>query len=122
MTTASLVNHSTVISLLLLPKASRPVRVRTKLDNHCITVLAGCYLYSLLVIPEFTLNAISLYVGYYNSNRLKYYMRRLIDNNLLTLSGNKYRITATGIEAVKEISLTMDQLVYDFCSRYDIVL
>ena len=122
MTALSEVDHSTVISLLLLPKASRAVRIRTKLDNHCITVLAGCYLYSLLVVPEFTLNAISLYVGYYNSKRLKAFMVRLVSNNYLTLSGNKYRITSAGIDAVKEISIAMDQLVYEFCNKYDIVL
>ena len=122
MTALSEVDHSTVISLLLLPKASRAVRIRTKLDNHCITVLAGCYLYSLLVVPEFTLNAISLYVGYYNSKRLKAFMVRLVSNNYLTLSGNKYKITAAGIDAVKEISIAMDQLVYEFCNKYDIVL
>ena len=122
MTTAGFGDHITAVRMLLLPKASRSVRVRGELDNHCVTVLSGCYLYSLYVSVEFTLNAIRLFVGYYNARRLKAFMVRLVSNNYLTLSGNKYRITAAGIDAVKEISLTMDQLVYDFCNKYDIVL
>ena len=122
MTTAGFADRITAVRMLLLPKASRSVRVRGGLDNHCVTVLSGCYLYSLYVSGEFTLNAIRLFVGYYNARRLKAFMVRLVSNDYLTLSGNKYKITAAGIDAMKEISLTMDKLVYDFCSKYDIVL
>ena len=122
MTTANTADHITAVRMLLLPKASRAVRVRGGLDNHCVTVLSGCYLYSLYVSCEFSLNAIRLFVGYYNARRLKAFMVRLVSNNYLTLSGNKYKITAAGIDAVKEISIAMDQLVYEFCNKYDIVL
>jgi len=122
MTTAIKAITMTSVCELLMARATRPLRQRCKIATHGVTILIGCYLYSLLIAPEFTVNGIKVLVTYYNDKRLRYYMNRFVDNNLLDLSGNKYRITAAGIDAVKEISATMDQLVYEFCNKYDIVL
>lgn len=103
-------------------KSSRSVRDQYELNTHAITILVACYLYSCFVNSLFCHSHIRMYLGVYNSEKIKRYLLLLVDKGLLTQSGTKFSMTDTGIQAIEEISQNSESLIYEFCSKYGIEL
>jgi hypothetical protein len=116
------IDTGTIVKLLLTHRSSKQVRDRYKLNTHHITVLFGCYLYVTTVKDKFTLTGIRRFVSYYSHYRLIGYIDRLVSIDLLNLSGRYYSITDKGYQAIEEISNTNDKVIYEFCSKYNIIL
>lgn len=121
MTHANNINISSVISMLLTGKASKQTRVKYKLNIHSITVLLGCYILSLSK-DKYTLYNILYLIGYYNTHKLRYYLGKLISNDLLTFSGRHYSLTSEGYQVINDICIQYDNVIYQFCNKYNIDL
>ena len=123
MTTASNINTHTILTLLLRNKSFQPIRAKYKINYHCITVLIACYVYSLYIRNEYTINGIYVMIGYFSRQRLIRYFNSLVSNNLMTLAGpRKYKLTPEGIHVIQSISVNMDQILYKFCNDHNIEL
>ena len=121
-------NIPTILFLLLAYRSSMTIRQRYRLNTHHITVLIGCYFYSKQVNDTFTISSIVSFVTSYNHNRIKRYINDLIGCGLITQAGmsgtkiNKYTITQVGLNVINELSNKADQIIYDFCRKYNIEL
>ena len=116
------VNH-TILLLLLRNKSFRQVSKQYHINYNCLNTLLSCYVYCSCVKDVFSINSIVSFTGYYNHKLTKVYIDQLIINRLITLAGaNKYRITEQGRQAVQTIQDNYNNVLYQFCNKYDIVL
>jgi hypothetical protein len=123
MTTANNINEHTILTLLLRNKSFQPIRAKYKINYHCITVLLACYVYSVYIRDEYSINAICLLIGYFSRQRLIRYFDSLVSNNLIALAGpRKYKLTPEGFHVIQSISVNMDQILYKFCNDHNINL
>lgn len=122
MTTYAHIDISTIVHSFIRSQCYRTVRARHKISYNCITVLLGCYLFTLYQGRTFKLTPLSKFVGYYSYHLFVKYINRLVSNDLLISSGREYSITELGYSAVAEISNNNDNILYTFCSKYNIEL
>ena len=123
MTTASNINIHTILTLLLRNKSFQPIRAKYKINYHCITVLLACYVYSVYIRNEYSINGICLLIGYFSRQRLIRYFDSLVSIGLITLAGpRKYKLTPEGFQVIQSISVNMDQVLYKFCNTHNIEL
>ena len=122
MTTVNPINQSTIIHFLLRSRSYQSIRAKYKINYNCITFLLSCYVYSLYVDEYFNSTRIYKFVHYYQYHLVKRYLDQLISCNLINLSGRKYSLTDLGLSAIEEISNNNDNVLYSFCSKYNIEL
>jgi predicted transcriptional regulator len=121
-TTYNTINVNTIAMLFNRSKSYRLIRMQYQVNYNCITVLLGCYLYSITVNQCFRKYHVFKFVGYYSNQLFSRYIDKLVVSNLLNLSGKYYSITQAGYKAIEEISNTNDKVLYEFCNKYNIVL
>jgi hypothetical protein len=117
----------TVLSLLLHHRSSITVRQRYHLNTGHITVLIGCYVYHTYINKEFAIGSLVKLITSYNHKRIKRYIDDMIKCNIITLArsarkANYYTITDTGLSVILEISKKYDNVMYEFCNKYNIEL
>jgi hypothetical protein len=123
MTTVKHINTHTILTLLLRNKSFQPIRAKYKINYHCVTVLLACYVYSMYIRNEYTINGICVMIGYFSRQRLIRYFDSLVSIGLITLAGpRKYKLTPEGFQVIQSISVNMDQVLYKFCNDHDIEL
>ena len=97
----------------------RPLRWKYKLTINELIILNGMYIYNKLVSSDFSRNNIKTFVGYFNSNKIKYYVGSLIDKDCIYRSGvlngyDRFKITPKGIEVVSDIDNCYDLALKKF--------
>jgi len=121
-------NTNIILYILLNYKSSIAVRQRYKLNTHHMTALASCYIYYKYVNNIFAVNSVASVTRSYSHKRMKRYINDLIGCGLITQAGmsgtkiNKYTITQVGLNVINELSNKADQIIYDFCRKYNIEL
>ena len=122
MTTATNINTQTILSFVFGAKSTKLIRDQYNINMHVITVLFACYVCSEYISKEISLKSLNSVIGYYNHKRIKVYLSSLVDNNMLTFSGRKYTLTNQGYKTIEDISNNYDNVIYQFCSKFNIEL
>lgn len=125
--TTPITSHlSTIITLWLRNRAYRQVASQYHISYKCITVLLTCYLYSCVVKDKFTFTNIYKLLSAYKYHILSIYMNELIRVEMITLAGSGtfkyYKLTELGYNTIQGISVKADELLYEYCNKYNIEL
>ncbi len=113
----------TILTYLLRNRSFRPVKLKYNINYNQVTVLCGIYIYTLYVKNEFSLHQIFKFVRIFSYKNMLAQLNRLENNKLISLAGvKKYRITQTGIDAVNLLLSSYDNILYEFCNKYNVVL
>ena len=127
MTTPILVDPSTIVNVQLVYRYIRPVKLRHGISFHCLLVLLSAYLLNRYGKNKYhSINSV-VKIGYFNNNKTKYYLNKLIDKGFINSSIDKfnritYFITQAGVNVVGEIQESYDLTLFRFCSKYNIEL
>jgi hypothetical protein len=67
------------------------------------------------------------FIGYYNLNKVKYYLGSLQNKNMIQIAEvikgyNRYKLTQLGIEVMDEIDGSFERCLHDWFSKYNINL
>jgi hypothetical protein len=67
------------------------------------------------------------FIGYYNLNKIKYYIGSLQVKGMITItevihSYNRYKPTPLGLSVINDKSGSFDRCLYEWFNRYSIVL
>ena len=89
--------------------------------------LNGMYLYCKHVSTCMSQDACLKFIGYYNLNKIKYYLGSLQGKGMIEIaevihSYNRYKLTPLGISAVNYIDESFDRCLYDWFNKYGICL
>jgi hypothetical protein len=108
-------------------KLIRPTRRKYRLSVNTIVILNACYLFHKYKGSIFTINQIYLFVGYYNVNRINYYIPLLISKGYIIQSDiikdiKYYRITLAGIEVINYFHATYQAQLSKFLQSHKIDL
>ena len=119
-------NDTISLSLFLVHQSSLPVRRQYNIHTSHITALFGIYFYCKYINDTFTIHAIIPIIRSFSHNRLIKYVDTLVNSKLIekvsNIPYNRYMITQAGEEAIKSIIDNHSVLVFEFCSKYNIVL
>jgi len=119
-------NISLLLSSFLCYRSSALIRNEYSINTYHITALIGAYIYCKFINDTFTIHKLEPVIRSYSHTRLKTYINRLKDCGLIKLVSNipynRYTITQAGEEAIKSIIDNHSVLVFEFCSKYNIVL
>ena len=123
MTTVKGINLFTITTFYIRSQCFRTIRTKHGINYQCITVLLACYLYTISKgVNEFNITPVYKFTSYYAYPLFNRYMSKLLDSNLINLSGRKYSITELGYSAIQEISDNNNNVLYSFCNKYNIEL
>ena len=105
----------------------KPVRRKYKLTINEIIFLNGMYLYCMHESTCMSHDACLKYIGYYNLNKVKYYLGSLRAKGMIQLAEvihgyNRYRLTELGISAVRHINASFESCLYVWFNKYGISL
>jgi hypothetical protein len=89
----------------------RPTRNKYKLPVNEVVILNACYLYHKYKGSIISMRQLFLFVGYYNKNRLIWYVNDLISKGYIERSDiikgiEYYRITMGGVEVIDYFNST----------------
>ncbi len=88
----------------------RPIRYKYNLTINEIIILNGMVIYNKMVSSSFTANIIKKYIGYFNSNKINYYIKSLEKKGYIVLSDimasgyNRYKLTELAIDSIDSIT------------------
>jgi len=105
----------------------KPIRRKYKLTINEIIFLNGMYLYCKHVNTCMSQDACLRFIGYYNLNKIKYYIGSLLGKGMIEIaevinSYNRYKPTILGISVINEINGSYESCLYDWFSKYNICL
>lgn len=85
------------------------------------------YLYRKHVSTCFSKDACLRFIGYYNLNKVKYYLGSFQGKGMIELAEvikgyNRYRLAPLGISAVNDINESFERCLYDWFNKYGICL
>jgi hypothetical protein len=105
----------------------KTIRRKYQLTINEIIFLNGMYLYCRHVNTCMSQDACLRFIGYYNLNKVKYYISSLQTKGMIQIaeiihSYNRYRLTPLGISAVNDINDSFDRCLYDWFNKYSISL
>jgi len=103
----------------------KPVRRKYRLTINEVIFLNGMYLYCRHVSTCISHSGCVRFIGYYNLNKVKYYIGSLQDKGMIeiaeVLRGNiMYRLTSKGVCAIDEISHSFEMCFQNWFNKYDI--
>lgn len=104
----------------------RPCRKKYNMTINELLVLNGIYIYTLIQKTEFTMNAIYLFMGYYNRRRMGYYIDRLLNKHGCIVYHNTigkyvyYRISVKGFDIVKELFDNFEIVQQKFLQKWNV--
>jgi hypothetical protein len=113
--------------LLNLFRGLKPIRRKYKLTINEIIFLNGVYLYCKHESTCISQDACHRFIGYYNLNKVKYYIGSLLEKNMIQLAEvikgyKRYRLTQLGISVIEDINSSFDRCLYDWFNKYNIEL
>jgi hypothetical protein len=105
----------------------KSVKRKYNLSINEIMFLNGMYLYLKHVRTWMSQDACVKFIGYYNLNKVKYYLGSLQGNGMIEMAEiikgyNRYRLTHQGIIAVNDIRGSFERCLYDWFNKYGICL
>ena len=105
----------------------KPIRRKYKLTINEIIFLNGMYLYCKHVNTCMSQDACLRFIGYYNLNKIKYYIGSLRGKGMIEVaevinSYNRYKPTILGISVINEINGSYESCLYDWFNKYNICL
>ena len=85
------------------------------------------YLYCKHVSTCFSQDACLRYIGYYNLNKVKYYIGSLRGKGMFDVAEiikghNRYKLTVLGISAINDINNSFDKCLCEWFNKYGISL
>jgi hypothetical protein len=123
MTTLAQNSDYTILLLFFRNKSFRPIANEFKLNYNAITTLLGLYLFTITHNTKGArITPLHDFITYYSGDQLHRYLNSLIDCSLVLCENRVYSLTQRGLDTIKFITNRADQLVYSFCSNYDIEL
>jgi hypothetical protein len=121
--------NATYIHYILhnLFRALKPVRRKYNLTINEIIFLNGTYLYCKHVSTCVSQDACLRFIGYYNLQKIKYYIGSLQDKGMIHVAEiihkhNRYKLTQAGIEVMNELDGEFHVCLYDWCNKYGVEL
>lgn len=98
-----------------------------KLTINEIIFLNGVYLYCKHESTCISQDACHRFIGYYNPNKVNYYIGSLLEKNMIQLAEvikgyKRYRLTQLGISVIEDINSSFDRCLYDWFNKYNIEL
>ena len=105
----------------------KPVRRKYKLSVNACLVLNGVYLYHKFKGSIFSVYGIYKMIGYYNRNRLVYYIGYLVDKDYLCRAEvikkiQYYKITDKGLQVMNEFYTGYQSILFKWCESKEISL
>lgn len=105
----------------------KPVRRKYRLSINEIIVLNGIYLYCKHVNTCMSQDACLRFIGYYNLNKIKYYIGSLRGKGMIEVAEvingyNRYKISILGLSVINDISEGFDRCLYEWFQKYNICL
>ena len=103
----------------------RPIRMNFGLSVNESILLNGIYLYSLTVRGEFTRGTIKEWAGYWNPNKIQYYISSLEKKGVIQVHSSVgkriyYRITERGIYICSMLLSDYNKIVSTFLSKFNL--
>ncbi len=105
----------------------KSIRRKYKLTINEIIFLNGMYLYCKHVSTCMSQDACLRFIGYYNLNKIKYYIGSLQGKGMIEIaevihSYNRYKLTPLGILVINDINDSFERCLYDWYTKYNICL
>jgi|GEM_PF-4502728 len=123
MTTYQNINTANIILLFHRNRSLKEISFNFKLNCHTLTVLLGFYLHSAILENKgIRISNLVKFVGYYDCSHISGYLFKLIACSLVSFDNRIYFTSEEGLTSIRNISETLERLVYDFCNRNSIVL
>jgi hypothetical protein len=103
----------------------KSVKRKYNLSINEIMFLNGMYLFLKHVSTCISQDACVKFIGYYNLNKVKYYLGSLQGKGMIEVAEiikryNRYRLTPQGIAAVNDIRGSFERCLYDWFNKYGI--
>jgi hypothetical protein len=103
----------------------RPIRMNFGLSVNESILLNGIYLYSLSVRGEFTRGTIKEWAGYWNPNKIQYYISSLEKKGVIQVhstAGKRiyYRITERGLYICRMLLSDYNKIVSSYLSKFNL--
>ena len=108
-------------------RSLKPIRRKYGLTINEIIFLNGMYLYCRHVNTCMSQDACLRFIGYYNLNKIKYYIGSLMNKKMIEVaeiinSYNRYKLTPLGLSVLNDLSGSFDKCLYEWFNKYNIVL
>lgn len=105
----------------------KSIRRKYRLTINEIMFLNGMYLYCKHISTCMSQDAYVKFIGYYNLNKVKYYLGSLQGKRMIELAEvikgyNRYKLTVLGISVVNDIDESFERCLYDWFNKYGIGL
>ena len=105
----------------------KPIRRKYKLTINEIIFLNGMYLYCKHVNTCMSQDACLRFIGYYNLNKIKYYIGSLRGKGMIEIAEvingyNRYKPSILGISVINEINDSYGKCLDEFFNKYSISL
>ena len=105
----------------------KPIRRKYKLTINEIIFLNGVYLYCKHESTSISQDACHRFIGYYNLNKVKYYIGSLLGKGIIQLAEvikgyNRYKLTQLGMTVMDNINASFENCLYQWFNKYNIEL
>jgi hypothetical protein len=105
----------------------KSIRCKYKLTINEIIFLNGIYLYCKHESTCISQDACLRFIGYYNLNKVKYYISSLRGKGMIQLAEvikgyNRFKLTQLGLSVIGGINSSFDVCLYDWFNKYNICL
>ncbi len=103
----------------------KPVRRKYKLSVNSLIIVNAIYVYHKYKGSVFTVNSIYQVIGYYNRNRLKFYLSSLLSKGIIMQAEqNKgidyYKLTDLGIKIMDDFNNTYQEVLTAWFDKHNI--
>ena len=100
----------------------KPVRRKYSLTINETIFLNGMYLYCKHISTCMSQDACLKFIGYYNLDKIKYYLGSLLDKKMIQVSEiihkyNRYKLTPLGLEVMSEINGGFERCLYEWFNK-----
>ena len=123
------ITNATAIHYILhnLFRGLKSIRRKYKLTINEIIFLNGMYLYCKHISTCMSQDACLKFIGYYNLNKVKFYLGSLQNKNMIQLAEvikgyNRYRLTQLGFSVIDDINGSFEKCLYDWFNKYSLCL
>jgi hypothetical protein len=103
----------------------RPVCKKYKLTVNSVIILLGSVIYNKYIGSGMNKYNFRRFIGYYNSNKIDYYINLLCERGYLVKSDiihgkDIYKITDSGMNVYNDIEECYNSSLYSFISKYNL--
>ena len=103
----------------------KTIRRKYRLTINEIIFLTGVYLYVKHVSTCIRQDACLRFIGYYNLNKVKYYIESLLGKGMIgyaeVIRGyNRYRLSELGISVMRDVNSSFDRSLLEWFNKYHI--